>query len=165
VVVYCHLFIRLWPNHCSGAESITAARWGECSAQPAPIQPPSYPSTSPGASTSQFEQPSVVGISEFLPVSMQSGRGYSLGQQVPTNRAMGQYTIIANADVFGGEREPTTLKVDLLKIRLSEKPAIAERDRVSTTAVFARAFGSSAAHPVADAGGVRACPLESLRLA
>jgi hypothetical protein len=41
---------------------------------PAPgLQPPSYASASSGASEGQFEQPPVVNISEWLPVSMQSG--------------------------------------------------------------------------------------------
>ena len=74
---------------------------GSATPQAAPMQPPSYPPPSPGASASQFEQPPVVNISEFLPVALQSGNGYYLGQQVPTNGAMGQYSIIANADVFG----------------------------------------------------------------
>src|SRR5438067_728668 len=54
-----------------------------------PLQPPSYPSANAGASGGQFEQPPTVPIGEFLPVSMQSGAGYYLLPQVPTNGAMG----------------------------------------------------------------------------
>jgi len=131
--------------------------------QPAPMQPPSYPSPSPGGSASQFEQPPVVGISEFLPVNLQSGNGYYLGQQVPTNGAMGQYTIIANADVFGSNAGTYQVEsLDLLKIRLSEIPAIAELDNVSSTAVFAQAVASSAARPVADAAQMVVHPMETV---
>ncbi|MBV8362314.1 MAG: hypothetical protein JO189_30920 [Deltaproteobacteria bacterium] len=48
---------------------------------------------------------------------MQSVPGYYLGQRVPTNGAMGQYTIIANADVFGSEAVTYQVEsLDLLKI-------------------------------------------------
>jgi hypothetical protein len=136
---------------------------GSAAPQPAPMQPPSYPSPSPAASASQFEEPPVVGISEFLPVNMQSGNGYYLGQQVPTNGAMGQYTIIANADVFGNEAGTYQVEsLDLLKIRLSEIPAIAWLDNVSSTAVFAQAVASSAARPVADAAQMVVHPMDTV---
>src|SRR2546430_2731980 len=128
----------------------------------APLQPPSYP-TSSGGSGGQFEQPPVVNISEFLPVSNQSGPGYYLGQQVPTNGAMGQYTIIANADEFGSDAGTYQVEsLDLLKIRLSEIPAIAHLDNVSSTAVFAKEVAVSAARPVKDAAQMVVHPMDSV---
>jgi hypothetical protein len=127
------------------------------------LQPPNYPSPSPGAPAGQFEQPPVVSVSEFLPVSVQSGPGYNLGQQVPTNGAMGQYTIIANADVFHSDAGTYRVEsLDLLKIRLSEIPAIAELDNISKTAVFASAVASSAERPLADAAQMATHPMDTV---
>jgi hypothetical protein len=124
------------------------------------LQPPS---PGAGASAGQFEQPPVVGIGEFLPVSMQSGNGYYLGQQVPTNGAMGQYTIIANADVFGSDAGTYEVEsLDLLKIRLSEIPAIAVLDNVSNTAVFTKEVAASAAQPIEDAAQMAAHPMDTV---
>ena len=126
------------------------------------IQPPSVPSPGQGAS-GQFEQPPVVAIGEFLPVSMQSGNGYYLGQQVPTNGAMGRYTIIANADVFGKDAGTYQVEsLDLLKIRLSEIPAIAQLENISETGVFAKALASSAERPVADAANMIVHPMDTV---
>jgi hypothetical protein len=50
-----------------------------------------------------FQQPPISGIGEFLPVSRQSGNGYYLEPTGSNNGALGQYTIIANADVFGSD--------------------------------------------------------------
>ena len=133
------------------------------SATPAAMQPPSYPSASNGATSGEFEQPPVVNISEFLPVNMQSGPGYYLGQQVPTNGAMGQYTIIANADEFHSDAGTYQVEsLELLKIRLSEIPAIAELNNVSSTAVFARSVASSAERPVADAAQMVVHPMDTV---
>ena len=127
------------------------------------LQPPSYPPPNNGVAGGQFEQPPVVNISEFLPVSLQSGNGYYLGQQVPTNGAMGQYTIIANADVFGSDAGTYQVEsLDLLKIRLSEIPAIAWLSNISSTAVFAQAVASSAARPVADFAQMATHPMDTV---
>jgi hypothetical protein len=127
------------------------------------FQPPSFPPPNNGVAGGQFEQPPVVGIGEFLPVSVQSGNGYYLGQQVPTNGAMGQYTIIANADVFGSDAGTYEVEsLDLLKIRLSEIPAIAVLDNVSNTAVFTQEVAASAARPVEDAAQMVAHPMDTV---
>ena len=105
----------------------------------------------------------MVNISDLLPANMQSGNGYYLGQQVPTNGAMGQYTIIANSDVFGNDAGTYQVEsLDLLKIRLSEIPAIAQLDNVSSTAVFAKAVASSAERPVADAAQMVVHPMDTV---
>ena len=131
---------------------------------PAPtLQPPNYPSPSPGASAGQFEQPPVVSINEFLPVSLQSGPGFQVGQQVPTNGAMGQYTIVADADVFHNNAGTYQVEsLDLLKIRLSEMHAIATLDNISETGVFAKALASSAERPVEDAAQMAIHPMDTV---
>jgi hypothetical protein len=124
------------------------------------LQPPS---PGAGASAGQFQQAPIVGIGEFLPLSKQSGNGYYLGQQVPTNGAMGRYTIIANSDVFGSDAGTYQVEsLDLLKIRLSEMPAIAALDNVSNTAVFTKEVAASAVRPVADAAQMVAHPMDTV---
>ena len=125
--------------------------------------PPSYPPPSPGVAAGQFEQPPVVNISELLAVSMQSGPGFQVGQQVVTNGAMGQYTIVANADVFHADAGTYQVEsLDLLKIRLSEIPAITQLDNVSNSAVFAKALASSAERPVEDAAQMVIHPMDTV---
>src|SRR5260370_16730638 len=71
----------------------------------------------------QFEQPPIINATQLLPESALSGPGFHVEQQVPTNGAMGQYTIIADASVF--QDAPRTYPaeiLDLLKHRLSHIP-------------------------------------------
>src|ERR1700730_12420548 len=119
---------------------------------PVTVQPPSMPSSAPGIQAGEFEQPPIVDINELLAPSMQSGPGFQVGQHVATNGAMGEYTLVATADVFHDDAGTYQVEsLDLLKIRLSEVPAIAQLDNMSNTAVFAKALAASAARPVADA--------------
>ena len=93
----------------------------------------------------QFEQPPIINATQLLPESALSGPGFHVEQLVPTNGAMGQYTIVADASVF--QDDAGTYRVEslnLLKIRLSEIPAIAYLENVSKTGVFANALAQSA---------------------
>ena len=88
----------------------------------APVQPP-QPATSGG----QYEDPPVINATDLLPATELSGPGFSVQPQVPTNGAMGQYTIVADPSVFHDDAGTYYVEsLDLLKIRLSEIPAIAE---------------------------------------
>jgi len=94
---------------------------------------------------------------------MQSGPSYQVGQQVVTNGAMGQYTISASADVFKDDAGTYQIEsLDLLKIRLSEIPAIAQLDSMSTTDVFAKALASSAVRPVTAAANMVIHPMDTI---
>jgi hypothetical protein len=122
------------------------------------VQPPSGLATN-----GQFEPPPIVDISELLSPAMQSGAGYQVGQQVATNGAMGQYTITANAEVFKDDAGTYQIEsLDLLKIRLSEIPAIAQLDSMSTTGVFAQALASSAVRPVTAAANMVIHPMDTI---
>jgi hypothetical protein len=129
-------------------------------ANPSPqlVQPPSGLATN-----GQFEQPPNVDISELLSPSMQSGPGFQVGQQVPTNGAMGQYTIVADAAVFKNDAGTYQIEsLDLLKIRLSEVPAIAQLENMSNTAVFAKEVATSAERPVEDATQMVVHPMDTV---
>jgi hypothetical protein len=82
---------------------------------------------------------------------------------VPTNSAMGRYTIVADKAVFhedAGTYEVESL--DLLKVRLSEIPASRSLEDVSKTAVFANALASSAERPVKMGVQLVAHPLDTI---
>jgi hypothetical protein len=111
----------------------------------------------------QFEQPPIINATQLLPESALSGPGFHVEQQVPTNGAMGQYTIVADASVF--QEDAGTYRVeslDLLKIRLSEIPAIASLENVSKTDVFAKALAQSAARPVTAAANMVIHPMDTV---
>ena len=122
------------------------------------VQPPSGLATN-----GQFEQPPVISATDLLPVSALSGPGFYVQTQVPTNGAMGQYTIVADPSVFHNEAGTYQIEsLDLLKIRLSEIPAIAQLDNMSQTGVFAKEVATSAARPVEAAAQMVAHPMDTV---
>ena len=103
----------------------------------------------PGAAGGQYEEPPVVNVADLLPATPLSGQGYTVLPQAPTNGAMGQYTIVADPSVFHDDAGTYYVEsLDMLKIRLSEIPAIAQLDSMSNTSVFAKALATSAVRPV-----------------
>ncbi|MGC1676855.1 MAG: hypothetical protein WA740_04910 [Candidatus Binataceae bacterium] len=124
----------------------------------ASIQPPE--TAAPGG---QYEAPPVINASDLLPASALSGPGFSVQPQVPTNGAMGQYTIVADVSVFRGDAGTYYVEsLDLLKIRLSEIPAIAQLENISETGVFAKALASSAERPATDAANMVIHPMDTV---
>lgn len=140
--------------------------------QPAPAQaqpaapPPPMAAVQPeqaAALGQQYEQPPTVNAAELISPSALSGPGFSVLQQVPTNGAMGQYTIVADASVFRSDAGTYYVEsLDMLKVRLSEIPAIAQLDNISETGVFAKEFASSAVRPVTDAANMVIHPMDTV---
>jgi hypothetical protein len=127
-------------------------------APPPPVEPPSGEATS-----GQFEQPPIVNIGVLLPPGAQSGPGYQVGQQVPTNGAMGQYTITADPSVFKDDAGTYQIEsLNLLNIRLSEVPAIAALENMSATGQFTKEFAQSAVRPVEDAAQMALHPMDTV---
>src|ERR1700688_3840733 len=92
-----------------------------------------------------------------------SGPGYTVLPQAPTNGAMGQYTIVADPSVFHDDAGTYYVEsLDMLKIRLSEIPAIAQLDNMSNTDVFAKALASSAVRPVTAAANMVMHPMDTV---
>lgn len=132
-------------------------------AAPAPPPPAGFQAPSEAAPGGQYEQAPVVSLPELLPASQASGPGFSVQPQVPTNGAMGQYTIVADQSVFRNDAGTYYVEsLDLLKIRLGEIPAIAQLDSMSETGVFAREFATSAVRPVTDAAQMVEHPMDSV---
>ena len=97
----------------------------------------------------QFEQPPIVNATQLLPESALSGSGFHVARLVPTNGAMGRYTIVADRAVFHDDAGTYSVEsLNLLKIRLAEIPAIRSLEDTSKTAVFTQALASSAERPV-----------------
>lgn len=132
-------------------------------AAPAPPPPAGLQAPSQAAPGGQYEQAPVVSLTQLLPASQASGPGFSVQPQVPTNGAMGQYTIVADQSVFRGDAGTYYVEsLDLLKIRLGEIPAIAQLENISETDVFAKALASSAARPVSDAANMVMHPMDTV---
>lgn len=111
----------------------------------------------------QYEEPPVIDAAELLSPSALSGPGFSVQQQVPTNGAMGQYTVVADATVFRRDAGSYYIQsLDMLKIRLSEVPAIAQLENISETGVFAKALASSAERPIEDAANMVIHPMDTV---
>ena len=142
------------------------------SSQPAPAPivqaapPPPMASvqpSQPGAAGGQYEEPPVINVGDLLPASALSGPGFTVQPQVPTNGAMGQYTIVADPSVFHDDAGTYYVEsLDMLKIRLSEIPAIAQLDSMSNTDVYAKALASSAVRPVTAAGNMVMHPMDTV---
>jgi len=126
--------------------------------QPVPIQAPSLANP-----TGQYEQPPVVNITSLLPANAVSGPGFSVQPQVPTNGAMGQYAIVENSSVFGSDAGTYYVEsLELLKIRLSEIPAIVQLDNMSASSLFTNALVSSAERPVTAAANMVMHPEDTI---
>lgn len=122
------------------------------------VQPPSG-----DQAAGEFEPPPVVSATDLLPVSALSGPGFYVQTQVPTNGAMGQYTIVADPSVFHNEAGTYQIEsLNMLKIRLSEIPAIAQLDNMSQTGAFAKEVAVSAARPVEAAAQMVAHPMDTV---
>jgi hypothetical protein len=116
-----------------------------------------------GAAGGQYEEPPVINAADLLPASALSGPGFTVQPQVPTNGAMGQYTIVADPSVFHDDAGTYYVEsLDMLKIRLSEIPAIAELDSMSRTDVYAKALASSAVRPVTAAANMVMHPMDTV---
>jgi hypothetical protein len=114
-------------------------------------------------SSGQFEQPPIINASQLLPEAALSGPGYHVQRLVPTNGAMGRYTIVADRAVFHEDAGTYQVEsLDLLKIRLSEIPAIAYLEDVSKSGVFAKTLAQSAERPVADAANMVIHPMDTV---
>lgn len=135
------------------------------SEQPA-APPPPMASVQPSqlaAPGGQYEQPPVINVADLMPASALSGPGFSVQPQAPTNGAMGQYTIVADPSVFHDDAGTYYVEsLDMLKIRLSEIPAIAQLDSMSNTEVYAKALASSAVRPVTAAANMVMHPMDTV---
>jgi hypothetical protein len=150
---------------CSQTSSPTQSQASQAPPTQAAPPPPmtSVQPTQLGAAGGQYEEPPVVNVADLAPATPLSGPGYSVQPQAPTNGAMGQYTIVADPSVFHDDAGTYYVEsLDMLKIRLSEIPAIAQLDSMSNTSVFAQALASSAARPVAAAGNMVLHPMDTV---
>ena len=149
---------------CSQTSSSAPSQAGQAPAVQAP--PPPMASVQPsqlGAANGQYEEPPGVNVADLLPATPLSGPGYTVQPQAPTNGAMGQYTIVADPSVFHDDAGTYYVEsLDMLKIRLSEIPAIAQLDSMSNTSVYAQALATSAIRPVTAATNMVMHPMDTV---
>ena len=149
---------------CSQTSSSGSNQSAQAPAVQAP--PPPMAAVQPsqlGAAGGQYEEPPVVNVADLLPATPLSGQGYTVQPQAPTNGAMGQYTIVADPSVFHDDAGTYYVEsLDMLKIRLSEIPAIAQLDNMSNSSVFAKALVSSAVRPVGAAANMVMHPMDTV---
>src|SRR5271156_2924689 len=137
-------------------------------AQTPAVQAPPPPMTTmqpsqPGAAGGQYGEPPVVNVADLVPATPLSGQGYTVQPQAPTNGAMGQYTIVADPSVFHDDAGTYYVEsLEMLKIRLSEIPAIGVLDSVGITGVFAQALPSSPVRPVTAAANMVIHPMDTV---
>jgi hypothetical protein len=116
---------------CSQTSSPAPSQAAQAAAIQAAPPPPmaSVQPAQPGAAGGRYEEPPVVNVADLLPATPLSGPGYTVQPQAPTNGAMGQYTIVADPSMFHDDAGTYYVEsLDMLKIRLSEIPAIAALD-------------------------------------
>src|SRR5271155_783264 len=134
---------------------------GSPAAPPPPMQAVAAPSVA--SANGQYEQPPVINATDLLPASALSGPGFQVQPQVPTNGAMGQYTIVADPAVFHDDAGTYYVEsLDMLKIRLSEIPAIEALDGMSNSSIFVQALATSAARPVTAAANMVMHPMDTV---
>ena len=76
---------------------------------------------------------------------------------------MGQYTIVADPAVFKDDAGTYYVEsLDMLKIRLSEIPAIEALDGMSNSSVFVQALATSAVRPVTAAANMVMHPMDTV---
>ena len=149
---------------CSQTSSSAPSQSAQAPA--AQAAPPPMASVQPsqlGAAGGQYEEPPVVNVADLLPGAPLSGPGYTVQPQAPTNGVMGQYTIVADPSVFHDDAGTYYVEsLDMLKIRLSEIPAISQLDSMSNSSVFANALVSSAVRPVGAAANMVMHPMDTV---
>src|SRR5271155_5235531 len=110
---------------------------GSPAAPPPPMQAVAAPSVA--SANGQYEQPPVINATDLLPASALSGPGFQ---------------------VDGGTYYVESL--DMLKIRLSEIPAIEALDGMSNSSIFVKALATSAVRPVTAAANMVMHPMDTV---
>jgi hypothetical protein len=134
-------------SQTSAPEPAPAAQVQAAQAPPPPmaaVQP-----ATPAAPGGQYEEPPVINIDRPVCRRARSrDRDLSVQPQVPTNGAMGQYTIVADESVFKANAGTYYVEsLDMLNIRLSEIPAIATLENLSETASVREGAGHECSSP------------------
>lgn len=103
------------------------------------------------------EKPPVVKASELLPAELLKGTDYTIEQNVPTDGYFGQFVINTQwgpLPVHG---------VELLKVRISELPALQQLKDISKTEVFAKAAATAAVKPIKSLQNVAEDPAGTVK--
>lgn len=103
-----------------------------------------------------FETPPVLSVKHLLPTDILSGPLFRIDDQVPTDGLRGLFTLRSNLGIF------TVPGKELIKIRISELPAIQHLDNTSKSDKFRNAAVNAAARPIEAAKNIISDPVETV---
>jgi hypothetical protein len=103
-----------------------------------------------------FQAPPVFRASELLPPDMLTGPLFRVDDRVPTDGLLGHFTLRSSFGVFVAPGR------ELLRIRISELPAIQHLESMSQTDVFLSAAGNAAAKPLEAAANIIQNPVATV---
>jgi hypothetical protein len=86
---------------------------------------------------SEFERPATLPAQRLAPVTLFSGSGFHVNNEVPTDGLLARYTIESDVGVFPAN------STEMLRIRIAEIPAIQELNKTSKTKVFAQSVATT----------------------
>src|SRR5215470_10461126 len=102
-----------------------------------------------------FEKPPILHVKELVAAPLLHGKGFQVEDKVPTDGAMGVYTITADKATFGEDAGAYQVRSrELLELRLAEIPAIMELNDTSKLGTFAKSMGRSAVRPLEATGNM-----------
>lgn len=103
------------------------------------------------------EKPPVLPSKDLLPAALLSGGGYTVGADAPITEYLGNFTLNTASGAL------QVHGVQLLKVRVSEVPALSKLDEISKTEVFAKAAVQAAASPLRSLKNVAENPVETVK--
>jgi hypothetical protein len=104
-----------------------------------------------------YEAPPVIRASSLLPPEMVAGASFHVDENVPTDGYMAYFTLKSEQGTFEATGQ------DLLKIRITELPAIQHLESTSKTKEFLKAAGKAAVKPVESAANIVMHPVETVK--
>ena len=105
----------------------------------------------------QFEKPPVLHAKDLVPATLLSGEGFNVDDAVPTDGLMAMFTLhteLGTLQVHG---------IELLRIRVTEVPAMLELAHENKTKVFAQALARTGAEPIKAAGQMVMHPVDTVK--
>jgi hypothetical protein len=104
-----------------------------------------------------IEKPAIIKTSDLIPADLEKGPGYTVDPLVSTEGYLGNFTMNTS---FGAMK---IRGINLLKIRVSEVPAMQELENVSKTEVFAKSMANAAVKPLKSIQKAAENPVETVK--
>jgi hypothetical protein len=110
-----------------------------------------------------FEKPPVLNVTQLIPAKQLMGKGFRVGEKVPTDGFMGTYTFRADKETFGEYAGTYQVRSrEMAELRLAEIPAIIKLDETSKVGTFATSVATTAVQPLESAGNMVLHPVDTV---